>query len=307
MFDFVAIDFETANNNLNSACSIGIAAVKDMEIVSKEYYLIKPPTDKFDSGNVKIHGITYDMVKNEDQFPAIWKKIEHYFDNVMVAHNAQFDFSVLKCLIDTYNIEPFDCMYIDSRTISSRICECGTSLEEVLKFLDISINNHHNALDDAEACANILIAVINKIGLPSFNHFALVTSPDIVKLFSKIKASKTFKPEKFSKFHEVKISELTATTSEFDSSHPFFQKSIVLTGELEKYERSAAMQQIVNAGGIVKSSISRKTDFLVVGKQDKTLVGDDGMSSKEEKAYALIEKGCKITILNEDQFIQLLN
>jgi DNA polymerase-3 subunit epsilon len=66
------------------------------------------------------------------------------------------------------------------------------------------------------------------------------------------------------------------------------------------------MQKIVNVGGIVKSSVSSKTDYLVVGKQDKALVGDDGLSSKEEKAYELISSGSSIKILNEEQFSLLL-
>lgn len=52
MYDFVTIDFETANNNLNSACSLGIVAVKDLEIVEREYYLIKPPTNNFNNDNI---------------------------------------------------------------------------------------------------------------------------------------------------------------------------------------------------------------------------------------------------------------
>jgi len=45
---------------------------------------------------------------------------------------------------------------------------------------------------------------------------------------------------------------------------------------------------------------------LVVGVQDKSLVGDDGLSTKEEKAYKLIEKGYDIKIINEKEFLKLL-
>ena len=46
-YDFVSIDFETANNNLASACSIGLVAVRDLKIVKTFYSLIKPKKLEF--------------------------------------------------------------------------------------------------------------------------------------------------------------------------------------------------------------------------------------------------------------------
>lgn len=64
----------------------------------------------------------------------------------------------------------------------------------------------------------------------------------------------------------------------------------------------------VNVGAIVKSSVSRKTDYLVVGQQDKVLVGEDGMSTKEEKAYDLNATGsANIQIIGEEEFTSLVN
>jgi DNA polymerase-3 subunit epsilon len=42
--------------------------------------------------------------------------------------------------------------------------------------------------------------------------------------------------------------------------------------------------------------VTKNTDFLVVGQQDYRVVGDDGMSSKQEKAIRLIEKGSDLEI-----------
>lgn len=42
MKDFVAIDFETANGQRSSVCSVGIVIVKDGEMVDSFYALIKP-------------------------------------------------------------------------------------------------------------------------------------------------------------------------------------------------------------------------------------------------------------------------
>ena len=44
----------------------------------------------------------------------------------------------------------------------------------------------------------------------------------------------------------------------------------------------------------------------IVGQQDYRVVGDDGMSSKQEKAIKLIEKGSTLEILSEDDFLKNL-
>lgn len=67
------------------------------------------------------------------------------------------------------------------------------------------------------------------------------------------------------------------------------------------------MQKAVDAGAILRNSISAKTAYLVVGSQDKSIVGEDGMSSKEELAYALNQSGkANIQIICEAQFLALL-
>ena len=45
--NFVAIDFETANEKRASACSLGLVVVKNSQIVDKRYYLIKPKELRF--------------------------------------------------------------------------------------------------------------------------------------------------------------------------------------------------------------------------------------------------------------------
>jgi DNA polymerase III subunit epsilon len=40
---------------------------------------------------------------------------------------------------------------------------------------------------------------------------------------------------------------------------------------------------VVDIGGVIKCGVSSKTHYLVDGIQDKSLVGEDGLSTKEEK------------------------
>ena len=104
--NFIAIDFETANEKRNSPCSIGIVVVKNGEVTERIHHLIKPKEMRFMPINIGIHGIRPKMVENELEFDKIWEKIKHYFDNnLIIAHNAAFDISVLRNTLALYNIE----------------------------------------------------------------------------------------------------------------------------------------------------------------------------------------------------------
>ena len=69
-------------------------------------------------------------------------------------------------------------------------------------------------------------------------------------------------------------------------------------------KRTEAQQIIADIGGFNQNGVNRDTNFLVVGQQDYRIVGEDGMSSKQEKAIKLIEKGADLEILSEDEFLR---
>lgn len=304
-FDFIAIDFETANNDMSSACSIGLVAVKNNEIAETFYSLINPGDIQFE--NSAINGITPNDVKNAPSFPEVWAKIKLYFiDNIIVAHNAIFDMSILKNCLLKYEMDMPNFSYVCSIPFSTIACRgenVGRSLEARASHFDIEVEGHHNALSDAVTCAKLVLTCIKLKKRKSFNSYCSTFSSLPIKQFKDLTPQKELKKNKFNK---ISVSEIKATVDSVNETHPLYGKNIVFTGELKIMDRKAAMQKVVNLGAVLKSGVSKKTDYLVVGVQDKSLVGDDGMSSKEEKAYELIAKGCDIKILNEDEFLALL-
>ena len=76
--DFVAIDFETANEKRASACSLGITVVKNNKITEEKYWLIKPCPFRFESRNIMIHGIREEDVIDEKEFDKLWPEIKPY-------------------------------------------------------------------------------------------------------------------------------------------------------------------------------------------------------------------------------------
>jgi DNA polymerase III subunit epsilon len=54
---FAALDVETPNSSRGSVCSIGVAIVRDGELVAQHSWLCQPPSTGFDTMNMSIHGI----------------------------------------------------------------------------------------------------------------------------------------------------------------------------------------------------------------------------------------------------------
>lgn len=61
MKDFVAIDFETANFEQSSICSMGIVIVKDGELVDNFYSLVRPIPNYYNETCSSVNGMCYDL------------------------------------------------------------------------------------------------------------------------------------------------------------------------------------------------------------------------------------------------------
>ncbi len=89
----------------------------------------------------------------------------------------------------------------------------------------------------------------------------------------------------------IEIEELKG--EEKEQHKPLEGKSFVFTGALSSFSRNKAKEIVEELGGRVSSSVSRKIDYVVVGKEP---------GSKLEKAKSL-----GITLINEEEFLKLIN
>ena len=107
MLNFTAIDFETATDRRNSACSVAVVEVRDGDVARTYSTLIRPPGLQFSSFNISIHGITPEMVRHERDFAGVWPELRPFLeDRIVIAHNAPFDMGVLKSSLLANRIEP---------------------------------------------------------------------------------------------------------------------------------------------------------------------------------------------------------
>lgn len=181
--NYVTIDFETANGESNSACSVAIVVIQNGRMVDSYSTLIKPPKMYFEPGNIEIHHITPEMVENAPTFDKVWPEMFKYLRNqVVLAHNANFDMKVLRESLSYYKI-PFP--------IFSQLCTVQLArkvwpnlpnhkLNTMGDFFRIKFT-HHDALDDAKVCAKIPLVAAKTLGVDNMmdllNKTGLKTKP----------------------------------------------------------------------------------------------------------------------------------
>ncbi len=158
MSGFVAIDFETANQTPESACAVGLVKVVDGKIIETDSFLIRPPSRRFVFAG--LHGIDWSDVENEPMFAELWPKIGVWLRGAdfLAAHNARFDKGVMEACCAAAAIAPPVAPWVCTVQLARDMWNIRpTKLPDVCRYLAISLH-HHQALSDARACAEIVIA-----------------------------------------------------------------------------------------------------------------------------------------------------
>ena len=169
--DFIAIDFETANEHPCSVCSVGIVIVKDGVVADSYYNLIHPEPDYYTYCCQRVHGLSACDTNDAPVFPDVWTEIEKHIKAIFpdstlipfVAHNSRFDEGCLKAVFRVYQMDYPDYRFFDTLAASRRWF--GRSLpnhqlQTVAFACGFDLKRHHHALADAEACAAIALSIL---------------------------------------------------------------------------------------------------------------------------------------------------
>lgn len=282
--NFIAIDFETASYT-RMACSLGIVIVQGYQIIEELHFLIQPPGNEYDTNCSNVHNIYASDTESSPTFKELWPEIKQYFINTtIVAHNAAFDLDVLKKNCSFYNI---------AYPKFTSICTCEihnrANLLDVCEIYNIPIFEHHNALQDAKACALALLGYINTFKVIS--HFCSSLPKPVQK-----------KTEDFWKFPEREISKdalIQDLSTVKDPNNPFYDKKIVITGVFESFPiREDLAMKLKSLGADINTTISKKTNIVVYGQGFGPV--------KMQKVIDLQAAGFDIILMGEEELKEKL-
>lgn len=283
--NFTAFDFETANNARRSACALGVVKIVDGQIADTNHWYIKP--DPFEVGffQHRVHGIGIDILEDKPTFPEIWPEIRQYLDDqLLVAHNLSFDMFVLKDACEFFGLDfnfiPGFC------TMHAAKANWKDELSYGLSFLASRIGHsfkHHDALEDAIACALIAREIAARNGVSD-----LMKCPPYLKVSGRSKKNSSV------------VSELASL--KVPESSEIKGKTVVFSGSFRKFGRKDAEKLAQLFGASPVPSINKKTDYLIVGDFSQAIYGEDFVSSKVKYARRLMASGHNIRLMSEEEF-----
>lgn len=292
--EYVVIDIETTglSPEYDEIIEIGAIKIKDNEVV-EEYNSLVKPKQKISSFIENLTGITNEMVKDAPKIKDILPKFKEFIlDNYILGYNVNFDINFLyDAFFKEINIELKN-NYIDVLRIARLVIEKSEvqnrKLKNMAKYFKIDIKKLHRTQSDCILTFQIFLKLQEVIN-------------------QKYGSLESFIEErKKVKYKYIDIKNITPNTEKIDEDNPCYDNEFVFTGTLEKMNRKDAMQLVVNLGGKLGNSVTKKTNFLVMGELDYSKTITNEKSLKIIKAEELKLKGNDIEIIPESVFYDMI-
>ena len=299
--DFVLLKAECPNANADDPCRIVLLSVKGGCIVSTDEFLINPT--HFDWA---FSGLTKEEVSDKPDFPASWKAICSIIKEspIIVSASEGYDAHVLYNALQKFGISYSPMKYVNAKALLRKLCN---SVSYSIFWLAAEYLNQD--VDDTDQCLMarqwtelvcMMMAKVDHVSIESFCNdnnikVGVITENGLTPSLTK---------KDYSKRKAINPAEGVNVTPIEDN--PFYGASVVFTGKLENFQRIDAQREVVKIGGECPPRLTMDTDFLVVGNQDLRIVGQSGLSGKMKNAQKFREKGSIIEIINETEFIEML-
>lgn len=260
--EFVVFDIETTglSNKNDKITEIGAIKVKNGQIIDNYSALVNPERD-IPEKITELTGITNDMVKDKPTIETVLPEFLKFIgSNPIVAHNADFDTGFIRENADRIN-KSFTNTTIDTLKLSRVLLPNlkRHRLNIIAKELNISLLNHHRAVDDARATAEMFIKFIEMM-----KERDIITLKDINdQLGTKIdfKTLKTYHIVILAK-NQLGLENLYKIVSESHLNY-FYKRPRIPKSLLNKYRDGLILGTACEAGELFQSILSNKSSEYI--------------------------------------------
>ena len=317
--NYTVFDVETANNQRDSICQIGIIRYENEQVTYEKGFLINPEVE-FNYYNSRIHGITAEDVIYAPKFPEVWQEIKEYFDHtILVAHNAKsMDLCALYRTLQRYDLPMVDNSYICTLELAKKIFQKNNAvdcykLNVLSKMYDIQLENHHDALEDTRACFEILKkfkAQYPKAIIPKhydFNKTADGGSSTVEPGFRSLYSKNTQEMQRLQEIIKSMMEDNVITDEEMAILQDWLKQHAGLAG-FYPFDKIQTMVETIMADGIMDEMeqgqllrlldafINPQTENVRIDFKDKTvcLSGEFDRGSKKQVEEMLTAKGASV-------------
>jgi len=290
-------DVEILNQDPASMCSIGIVELVGGKIKSQYYSLIKPRNLSYDVYRYKVHQIKAKSLVNERSFHDVWKDIHHYFeDTIVVSHDIQGDMMYLRAILKQNHI-PYPHVYMSCTNVLAHLVYPNLqkyNLKELAQMIHFSFQAHH-ALEDAKACASLLIEMMKHENVDS-----------IVKLHQHFHLE--FGEMKQNYYRNIISAEMAPQLLKLTEQEDalLYHQSVCFTGKLSM-PKELLDEKTKSVSAIQTNQVSTQTNYLVIGKKGYHKVRFGKENKKVRKAIKLMKQGQDLKIIHENEYLKLLD
>ncbi len=164
---YVVFDVETTGLSVVNNAIIELAGVKmkNGEIIGK-YESFVNPHEPIPLNIQQLTSITDDMVKDAPELAQVIREfVEFVGDAVLVAHNAKFDMGFLQASCKQTGLPPVQNPFLDTLELA-RFLYPGMRnhrLNTLASKFNVSLENHHRAVDDSEATGYIFFFMLKEV------------------------------------------------------------------------------------------------------------------------------------------------
>ena len=302
---FALIHAENVNMDQNSVCHLIVVPVVDgLRQQSKEFFLNPEAPFYF-----VMSGIKESDVNSFPKYTDKWTEVQSILDQYDMCMSSAEGYAArsLYGTLTRLGVDFKPIRYCNAKAI------CRRTMNEVsysLNYLSYRLYDDYISEDTPVAIAERWADLALK-GLENVAEESLESFISTAKIQEGLLSPESFTPSlckrNYSKRKDRPDFDPSSIPVDAQPDNDLYGMNVVFTGKMESMKRDDARAAVVRIGGFAPERLTMETDYLVVGVQDLRVVGEKGLSGKMKTAAKYKEKGCDIEIIDEQDFLEMLN